>query len=463
MSRVWLFSRLSLVALACGSVLAPGSRAEAQFGRRLFGRGASRSTAPQAPPRTADSYAPGSRGELSDSEFDGGYDADNAEAPSSLPAARTSESRPGLFGRLLGRGRETQPAEIPASPRSISSKSKKKDSELLNSRDLTPIKQRPVEAYGGKTPRQSNSGLSAPKSTTEGIKRREPFSLAPADSSSAGPIVPPAPDEPGEFFERGAADSRDSLELPDEPANLGTARRTAPNESTRRESTRREPVAAPITTRVVTLRPEPQPQREEQELEEDSDVDLDDSDLATDSTTADDAAATDTEEEFESAFDSPYSGRKLDTQSLERRRVTPPSGDQLPRSESRRSIDAPAAKAPRSVSSVRASRTGLMGYCPVMLRDERELVPASAEFSEMFAGKEYQFSSAEAQRTFAANPRLYVPAMGGQDVVQLAEGEAGVPGSLSHATWYRGRLYLFASNETLQQFVATPARFATNP
>jgi YHS domain-containing protein len=98
-----------------------------------------------------------------------------------------------------------------------------------------------------------------------------------------------------------------------------------------------------------------------------------------------------------------------------------------------------------------------------MLRDERELVPASAEFASMFAGKEYQFSSADAKQTFDANPRLYVPAVGGQDVVQLSEGEPGVPGSLAHATWYRGRLYLFASNETLQQFVAAPSRFATNP
>jgi YHS domain-containing protein len=376
-----------------------------------------------------------------------------------------------LFGRLLGRGRDSQPAEIPANPRSTSSKSKKKDSELLNSRDLTPIKQRPVEAYGGKNPNFSNSGLSAPKSTTEGVKRREPFSLAPADSTPSGPIVPPAPDEPGEFFDRGAADSRDSLELPDEPAPLSKARRVTP-----RESTTREPVAAPATTKVATLRPEttsrskvssvpdPLASDDEPELEEEADTDLNESGMETEDTAAeDDSSAGVSEDEFESSFDSPYTGRKLDPQALERTAVPPQTRSASPASEARRRIAAPAAKAPRSVSASRTSRTGLMGYCPVVLRDERELVPASAEFSSMFAGREYQFSSAEAKRTFDANPRLYVPAVGGQDVVQLADGESGVPGSLAHATWYRGRLYLFASNETLQQFVAAPSRFATNP
>jgi YHS domain-containing protein len=473
MSRVWLFSRLSLVVLTCGSVLLTGSQAQAQLGRRLFGRGANRPAAAPAPTRSSvDPYSTGSRGEASDPEFEGGFDNDDGPSSSNpLPAPRSTDSRPGLFGRLLGRGRDSQPSEIPSSPRSTSSKSKKKDSELLSSRDLTPIKQRPVEAYGGKTPNLSQSGLSAPKSTTEGIKRREPVSLAPADSTPSGPIVPPAPDEASEFFDRSAADSGDSLDLPEEPAPLGKSRR-----ATAREATTREPVTAPATTATVTRRIEtplrgttpkaPQSAFSENEgeaMEVDTDMELDDEGSEVGDTTRDDSVDADPETELESAFDSPYSGRKLDTRTLERRELPSQSKSPSPSTGARRSIDAPATKAARSVSSARTSRTGLMGYCPVVLRDERELVPAAAEFSSMFAGTEYQFSSAEAKRTFDANPRLYVPALGGQDVVHLAEGERGIPGSLTHATWYRGRLYLFASNDTLQQFVVEPSRFATNP
>lgn len=473
MSRVWLFSRLSLVALTCGSALFMGSQAQAQLGRRLFGRGANRPAAAPAPARSSvDTYAPGSRGESSDPEFEGGFDDDDGMSASSPnPSPRSSDSRPGLFGRLLGRGRDTPPAEIPSSPRSTSSKSKKKDSELLNSRDLTPIKQRPVEAYGGKTPNLAKPGLSAPRSTTEGIKRREPVSLAPADSTPTGPLVPPAPDEAGEFFDRGAADTGDSLELPEEPAPLSKARRVPPQ-----GGTTREPVAAPATTASVTRRIETPPQKivstfpesieseDELDLEGEGETDLDspESEKAAQAT---DAESTDlgVDQEFESAFDSPYTGRKLDPRALERRQPTPQSSNPPTNSGAKRSIDAPPAKSGRSVTSARSSRTGLMGYCPVVLRDERELVPASAEFTSLFGGREYQFSSAEAKRTFEANPRLYVPAVGGQDVVHMAEGERGILGSLSHATWYRGRLYLFASDSTLQQFVAEPARFATTP
>jgi len=472
MSRVWLFSRLSLVALTCGSVLFTGSQAQAQLGRRLFSRGANRPAAAPAPGRSSiDTYAPGSRGESSDPELEGGFDDDDGmSSPNSQPSSRTTDSRPGLFGRLLGRGRDTPPAEIPSSPRSTSSKAKKKDSELLNSRELTPIKQRPVEAYGGKTPNLSKPGLSAPRSTTEGVKRREPVSLAPADSTPAGPVVPPAPDEAGEFFDRGAADSGDSLELPDEPAPLSKSSRVPP-----RNVTTREPVAAPASTATVTRRIETPLQKnvsaapasieadDELDLESDGEVDFDTPESETADKESDEGSSeSGSDPEFESAFDSPYTGRKLDPRALERQQPTQ-SSTPLKTSGSIRSIDAPAAKSARSVSSARSSRTGLMGYCPVVLRDERELVPASAEFTSVFGGREYQFSSAEAKRTFEANPRLYVPAVGGQDVVHLAEGERGIPGSLAHATWYRGRLYLFASDTTLQQFVAEPSRFATIP
>lgn len=105
---------------------------------------------------------------------------------------------------------------------------------------------------------------------------------------------------------------------------------------------------------------------------------------------------------------------------------------------------------------------GFKGFCPVVLKDERRLVEARAQFKSEYRGRSYLFSSSAARQAFELNPQKYVPAGGGTDIVRLAGGEAGVEGSLEHAAWYRGRLYLFSSDETRKAFVEAPARFSVN-
>lgn len=105
----------------------------------------------------------------------------------------------------------------------------------------------------------------------------------------------------------------------------------------------------------------------------------------------------------------------------------------------------------------RRGQTGLKGFCPVMLRDHRELVDASPEFQIEFNGHTYYVSSAEALATFQADPAKYAPAMGGSDVIHHDLTGEELSGSLDHAVWYRGRLYMFATAETMETFVAAPA------
>ncbi|MSR59908.1 MAG: hypothetical protein EXS05_20090 [Planctomycetaceae bacterium] len=102
------------------------------------------------------------------------------------------------------------------------------------------------------------------------------------------------------------------------------------------------------------------------------------------------------------------------------------------------------------------------GYCPVMLKDERKLIEARPEFESVYRGKIYLFSSLAARQAFDESPQKYSPAGDGRDVVQLAGGEDASEGTLEHAAWYRGRLYLFSSSETRAVFVETPARFSIN-
>ena len=109
--------------------------------------------------------------------------------------------------------------------------------------------------------------------------------------------------------------------------------------------------------------------------------------------------------------------------------------------------------------SERGELRGLKGFCPVALRDDRDLKNALPEHHSTFQGRTFYFSTADAKAKFDEHPKQYAPISGGQDVVLLAE-KVTKEGSLDHAVWLKGRLYLFTSQKTLEQFVATPKEFA---
>ena len=108
----------------------------------------------------------------------------------------------------------------------------------------------------------------------------------------------------------------------------------------------------------------------------------------------------------------------------------------------------------------RTGKTGFKGFCPVTLRDKRELVDSREEFKAKFGLQTYFFSSPEAKSAFEANPSRYAPAAGGSDVVLLVNTGEEMTGALDFSLWYRDRLYLFRSRETQQLFSRDPARYA---
>ncbi|QDU37101.1 YHS domain protein [Maioricimonas rarisocia] len=111
--------------------------------------------------------------------------------------------------------------------------------------------------------------------------------------------------------------------------------------------------------------------------------------------------------------------------------------------------------------AARHDATGLKGFCPVMLRDHRELVDAREPYRAHYKGHEYLLSSAEAVASFQVMPAAYAPALGGNDVIHYAHTGEYLAGSLDHAVWYKGRLYMFASAETQEAFAAAPSGHAT--
>jgi YHS domain-containing protein len=109
----------------------------------------------------------------------------------------------------------------------------------------------------------------------------------------------------------------------------------------------------------------------------------------------------------------------------------------------------------------RSGQTGFKGFCPVALRDRRDLVDASPEFTATFGLQTYTFSSQDALIAFEAEPSRYAPAAGGSDVVLLVNSGEEQPGVLEFALWHRDRLYLFRSRETMTLFAQDPQRFAS--
>jgi YHS domain-containing protein len=146
-----------------------------------------------------------------------------------------------------------------------------------------------------------------------------------------------------------------------------------------------------------------------------------------------------------------------------------PTGPTLPQPQSRpqavevakqcaRHQQTPAEK--QRLIGERAGQRGLKGFCPVVLRDQRELADVNPGYCSVYHGQRYCFSSSEAQARFDAAPHKYAPAAGGVDVVVKANSDQALEGSLDFALWYKDRLYLFCSPESLHAFSMNPTAYA---
>jgi len=109
----------------------------------------------------------------------------------------------------------------------------------------------------------------------------------------------------------------------------------------------------------------------------------------------------------------------------------------------------------------RGGMKGLKGFCPVTLHDERELVDAKSEFHATHRGQKFHFATAEAKAKFDEDPSTYAPAAYGADVVALTRDKDVMEGSLDFAAWFKGRLYLFGTQDAHDTFVANPVQYAT--
>ena len=118
-------------------------------------------------------------------------------------------------------------------------------------------------------------------------------------------------------------------------------------------------------------------------------------------------------------------------------------------------------RAKQEMIAARKGLRGLKGFCPVVLREDRDLVDAHSQFRAVYNSKTYYLSSSEAVSAFQSDPAKYAPAARGCDVIHQAITGEEFEGSLDFAVWYKGRLYLFSSAETMDTFVSAPSSHAT--
>ncbi|MEX2139446.1 MAG: hypothetical protein WD894_09305 [Pirellulales bacterium] len=106
------------------------------------------------------------------------------------------------------------------------------------------------------------------------------------------------------------------------------------------------------------------------------------------------------------------------------------------------------------------AKLGLAGHCSVCLNEMKQWVKGDANHSVVYDGREYRFPSAKELKMFQERPDKYVPVLHGDDVVEFAERNRRVPGSLNQGVRHNGRIYLFADARNKQIFQTELERYA---
>ena len=103
----------------------------------------------------------------------------------------------------------------------------------------------------------------------------------------------------------------------------------------------------------------------------------------------------------------------------------------------------------------------LDGYCPVELVESKAWKVGDRRWGATHQGRTYLFTGPEQQRRFLDAPDRYSPVNSGNDVVLAMDEGQAVPGRRDHGVFYGNRIYLFASEDSLEAFSRQPARYET--
>lgn len=100
------------------------------------------------------------------------------------------------------------------------------------------------------------------------------------------------------------------------------------------------------------------------------------------------------------------------------------------------------------------------GLCIVTAVEERELVKGTDRHQTNYRGQPLYFSSSEAKAQFLASPTTYWPMLDGVCAMTLLNDDKRVAGNLEFAAVFRKRIWLFASQKAMKEFLQSPAEIA---
>lgn len=103
---------------------------------------------------------------------------------------------------------------------------------------------------------------------------------------------------------------------------------------------------------------------------------------------------------------------------------------------------------------------GLDGFCPVTLAQKETWERGDPRWGAIHRGRTYLFTSASHQQQFYADPDRYSPVLSGYDTTRFVEYGEPVEGKRRHGMWFRGKMYLFAEEGSLERFQRSPEYYA---
>jgi len=118
------------------------------------------------------------------------------------------------------------------------------------------------------------------------------------------------------------------------------------------------------------------------------------------------------------------------------------------------------ATAKKTPAARTAPRLGLSGYSPVTLWTRTKWQRGEQKFACRVGAVVYYLASAVELEQFRKDPLRYAPRCAGRDVVQQVEARRQVAGSIRHAVFFDGGLYLFSDAMSLARFRRSPTRYA---
>jgi len=140
-----------------------------------------------------------------------------------------------------------------------------------------------------------------------------------------------------------------------------------------------------------------------------------------------------------------------------------PAGNQFVSQQNAGGVPATAASFAAGAASTLVDSTPLCldGFCPVTLAEKGKWQKADPKFGLIHRRRTYQFVDAAAQAKFFADPDRFAPVLSGYDPVVFAETGQLVKGYRKHGLFFRDKIYLFTSEESLEQFGKSAMNYAS--